>query len=45
MLVEFGREEPGSYVEIFVVVSGEPARVFLGFFNGAAGGRSSLGDL
>ncbi len=32
MLVQIGGQQPGSYVEIFVVVGGQPARVFLGFF-------------
>ena len=45
MLVEVGGEKPGSYIEIFVVMSGEPAGVFLSFFNGAAGGWCSIGEL
>jgi hypothetical protein len=45
MLVELGGKKPGSYIEIFVVVGGEPASVFLSFLNGAAGGGCSIGKL
>jgi hypothetical protein len=45
MLMELGGEKPGSYIEIFVMVIGEPARVFLGFFDGATGCGCSIGDM
>jgi hypothetical protein len=41
MLVEFFGKEPGDNVEIFVVMGGKPARVFLRGFNGAAWGRNA----
>ena len=44
MLVQLGGEQPGSYVEIFVVVGGEPAGVLLRFFHGAARGGGAFGD-
>jgi hypothetical protein len=37
MLVEFLGQEPGDYIEIFVVMSGEPTRVFLCGVDRAAG--------
>jgi hypothetical protein len=45
MLMEFFREQPGYDVEIFVVMSGQPARVFLGGFGSAAGLRRVPGDV
>ncbi len=42
--MQFLGEEPGDYVEIFVVMGGEPTRVNLGGLRRAAWGRRVGGD-
>src|ERR1700743_3993805 len=43
MLVEFFGEEPGNDIEIFIVMRGQPAGVFLGVVERATGGWKVLG--
>ena len=44
VLVEFLGQKPGNNIEVFVVVGGEPACVFLRGGGRAAGGRSVTHD-
>ena len=44
MLMQFFREQPGNYVEIFVMMGCEPARVVLRGFRRAARRRRVRGD-